>query len=140
MATMLPAEFWKCADESRRAIDALTDALGGMKVNASRMAQCANDYWSQASTVVGFHVKEHGMSYRTGHQILALMMQTVADRNIPPSQATPDMLEGAIGQEKSRRRPCACGRAGREGGSGTATARECVCTREEEGGGLDSGS
>ena len=58
MATMLPAEFWKCADESRRAIDALTDALGGMKVNASRMAQCANDYWSQASTVVGFLVKE----------------------------------------------------------------------------------
>ena len=68
MATMLPAEFWKCADESRRAIDALADALGGMKVNASRMAQCANDYWSQASTVVGFLVKEHGMSYRTGHQ------------------------------------------------------------------------
>ena len=57
MATMLPAEFWKCADESRRAIDALADALGGMKVNASRMAQCANDYWSQASTVVGFLVK-----------------------------------------------------------------------------------
>jgi argininosuccinate lyase len=46
--------------------------------------------------VVGFLVKEHGMSYRTGHQVLALMMQTVADRNIPPSQATPDMLEGAI--------------------------------------------
>jgi hypothetical protein len=45
--------------------------------------------------VVGFLVKEHGMSYRTGHQILALMMQTVADLNIPPSQ-TPDMLEGAI--------------------------------------------
>jgi hypothetical protein len=46
--------------------------------------------------VVGFLVKEHGMSYRTGHQILALMMQTVADRNIPRSQATPHMLEGAI--------------------------------------------
>ena len=96
MATMLPAEFWKCADESRRAIDALVDALDGMKVNKERMAKCANDYWSQASTVVGYLVKEHGMSYRTGHQILSLMMQTVADRNIPPSQATPDMLEGAI--------------------------------------------
>src|SRR4051812_3249647 len=96
MATMLPAEFWKCADESRRAMDALMDALGDMKVNKERMAQCANDYWSQASTVVGFLVKEHGMSYRTGHQILANMMRVVADKNIPPSQVTPDLLEDAI--------------------------------------------
>ena len=96
MATMLPAEFWKCADESRRAMDALMDALGDMKVKKERMAQCANDHWSQASTVVGYLVKEHGMSYRTGHQILATMMRTVADRRIPPSQVTPDILENAI--------------------------------------------
>ena len=96
MATMLPAEFWKCADESRRAIAALVDALGDMKVNSVRMAQCANDHWSQASTIVGFLVKEHGMSYRTGHQILALMMQKVADKNIPPSQVKAQTLEEAI--------------------------------------------
>lgn len=103
MATMLPAEFWKCADESRRAIDALVDALDGMKLNKERMAQCANDYWSQASTVVGYLVKEHGMSYRTGHQILALMMQTVADRNIPPSQVTPEVLEDAVAKYTGKR-------------------------------------
>ena len=103
MATMLPAEFWKCADESRRAMDSMVDALGGMKVNKGRMAQCANDYWSQASTVVGFLVKEHGMSYRTGHQVLALMMQTVADSNIPPSKVTPDVLENAVEKYTGRR-------------------------------------
>jgi argininosuccinate lyase len=103
MATMLPAEFWKCADESRRAMDSMVDALGGMKVNKARMAQCANDYWSQASTVVGFLVKEHGMSYRTGHQVLALMMQTVADGNIPPSKVTPDVLENAVEKYTGRR-------------------------------------
>jgi argininosuccinate lyase len=96
MATMLPAEFWKCADESHRAMDALGEALGGMKVNKARMAQCANDHWSQASTVVGFLVKEHGMSYRTGHQILSHMMKVVADRNIPPSQVGPEILENSI--------------------------------------------
>ena len=96
MATMLPAEFWKCADESRRAIDALIDSLGDMKVNKERMAQCANEHWSQASTVVGYLVKEHGMSYRTGHQILALMMQEVADKNIPPSKVKAEVLESAI--------------------------------------------
>ena len=67
-----------------------------MKVNHVRMAQCANDHWSQASTIVGFLVKEHGMSYRTGHQILALMMQKVADKNIPPSQVKAETLEEAI--------------------------------------------
>ena len=39
MATMLPAEFWKCADESRRAMDAFTDSLGDMQINKARMAQ-----------------------------------------------------------------------------------------------------
>jgi argininosuccinate lyase len=67
-----------------------------MTVNKARMAQCANDHWSQASTVVGYLVKEHGMSYRTGHQILAHMMRTVADQNIPPSQVSPDVLENAV--------------------------------------------
>jgi argininosuccinate lyase len=102
MATMLPAEFWKCADESRRAMDALMDALGDMKVNKARMAQCANEYWSQASTVVGYLVKEHGMSYRTGHQVLAFMMRKVADARIPPSQVRPEMLEEAVREYTGR--------------------------------------
>jgi argininosuccinate lyase len=103
MATMLPAEFWKCFDESRRAIDAFIDALSDMKVNKARMARCANDYWSQASTIVGFLVKEHGMSYRTGHQILALLMRSLADRNVPPSQVQPHALEQAIEQYTGKR-------------------------------------
>ena len=96
MATMLPAEFWKCAEESRLSMDALASSLAEMTVNKERMAQCANDHWSQASTVVGYLVKEHGMSYRTGHQILSLMMQEVADKNIPPSQVKAQVLEDAI--------------------------------------------
>jgi len=79
------------------------DAVTGMKVNRERMAHCANEYWSQASTIVGFLVKEHGMSYRTGHQVLATMMQAVADRNIPPSEVTPDVLEGAIEKYTGRK-------------------------------------
>lgn len=129
MATMLPAEFWKCADESRRAIHALTEALDGMKVNKERMAQCANDYWSQASTVVGYLVKEHGMSYRTGHQILALMMQNVADRNIPPSQVAPDVLEDAIERYTGRKI-----RVPKEKLARLFDAMECVRGRKYRGG------
>lgn len=95
MSTMLPAEFWKCADESKRAIAALCGALEGMQVDKARMAQCANDYWSQASTLIGYLVKEKGMSYRTGHQILAKFMQNVVDKGVKPSQVTVDMVEQA---------------------------------------------
>lgn len=43
------------------------------------------------------------MSYRTGHQVLALMMQDVADRNIPPAQVGPQMLEQAIEKYTGRK-------------------------------------
>lgn len=98
MATMLPAEFWKCADESQRAIAAMVDALAGLKVDKVRMAEAANRHWSQASSLIGYLVKENGMSYRTGHQILALLMQKVADGGIPPSEVTVEMVEAAAVQ------------------------------------------
>ncbi len=95
MATMLPAEFVKCTEESRYAVSALCDALGSMKVNAERMSQYANRFWSQASTLIGYLVKERGMSFRTGHQILALLMQRVADKSIAPSEVSVEMVEQA---------------------------------------------
>lgn len=95
MATMLPAEFWKCAEESHRAVDALVDTLRGLEINTERMAQTANAHWAQASTLIGYFVKEHGMSYRTGHQILASLMREVADGNIPPSAVTAGMVADA---------------------------------------------
>ncbi|HZL28858.1 MAG TPA: lyase family protein [Acidobacteriaceae bacterium] len=103
MATMLPAEFWKCADESKRAIESMVDALSGMQVDKDRMARGANDHWSQASSLIGYLVKEHGMSYRTGHQILALLMQKVADDRIPPIEVTVEMFEQAVEQYTGRR-------------------------------------
>jgi argininosuccinate lyase len=103
MATMLPAEFWKCADESLRAMASMVDALGGMAVNKRRMADMANAHWSQASTLIGYLVKEKGMSYRTGHQILALLMKTVADGNIAPSQVSAEMVEQAAEQYSGKR-------------------------------------
>lgn len=95
MATLLPSEFPKCAEESRYAVSALCDALGGMTVNARRMAQSANDHWCQASGLIGYLVKEQGMSYRTAHQILALLMKRVAEKDMKPTEVSVDMVEQA---------------------------------------------
>ncbi|MBI3917166.1 MAG: hypothetical protein HY322_09175 [Betaproteobacteria bacterium] len=94
-ATMLPAEFWFCAQESRYAISALCDAIQGMKVNKERMSQLANDHWAQASSLIAYLVKEEGMSYRTGHQILCKLMQRVMDKGVKPSDVSVEWVEQA---------------------------------------------
>ena len=61
------------ADESRRAMDALTDALAELTVNKERMAQCANDHWSQASTIVGWLVNAFPTLFGCQHVIAATL-------------------------------------------------------------------
>jgi argininosuccinate lyase len=95
MATMLPAEFWQCADESVRAINALIDTIDGLEVNKEQMEKTANAHWAQASTLVGYFVKEKNLSYRSGHQVVALLMKTVADGRFDVRDVTPEMVEQA---------------------------------------------
>lgn len=94
-ATMLPAEFWHVAQESRYAIVALCDALRGLRVNADRMLRLANDHWAQASALIAFLVKEKGLSYRTSHQLLSRLMQRVMKAGVKPSQLPVEWLEQA---------------------------------------------
>jgi argininosuccinate lyase len=95
MATILPAEFWQCVEESRYAIAAMCDALDGMKVNTARMAQVANDYGSQMNSVIGYLVKERGVPFRTAHQILAKLMRKVAEQKTRPADIPVEWLEQA---------------------------------------------
>jgi argininosuccinate lyase len=103
MATLLPAEFWQCADESVRAIEALIDTLDGLEVNKEQMEKTANAHWAQASTLIGYFVKEKNLSYRTGHQVLALLMKTIADGRFAVSDVTADMVEQAAETYLGRR-------------------------------------
>src|SRR3990172_8633981 len=95
MATMLPTEFAKCAEESRYAIAALCEVLEGMKVNTERMAKHANDYGSQMNSFIGYVVKEKGVAYRTAHQILAKLMQRVSKNKAKPTEIPPEWVEQA---------------------------------------------
>ena len=103
MATMLPAEFWQCADESVRAMDALIDTIDGMRIDKDVMAKTANAYWAHASALIGYLVKEKNLSYRSGHQVLARVMKTVADRRYKVSELTAEMVEEAAQAHLGRR-------------------------------------
>ena len=94
-ATLLPAEFWGCVDESRRAVETLCDVLRNLQVNAERMRALANAHWCQAGTLIAHMVKERGMSFRTAHQILARLSQKVTDGRIPPQEVTVEMVDEA---------------------------------------------
>jgi argininosuccinate lyase len=96
MATMLPNQFWECAEESHYAIAALCDAVEHMKVHKPRMAQVTNDYWSQMNCVIGYLVREREVPYRTAHQVLAKLMRRVAETKTRPADIPPQWLEQAI--------------------------------------------
>jgi len=94
-ATLLPAEFWTCCDESHAAVAALIDTLGGLKVDKKRMARQAQAHWVQATTLIAWLVNEKGVSFRTAHQILSLVAAQVVDKDLAPSAITVDMVEDA---------------------------------------------
>lgn len=94
-ATMLPAEFWTCCDESASAIDALIDCLDDLEVNKKRMAEEAQAHWVQATTLIAYLVNDKNMSFRVAHQILSVIAQEVVDKGLPPSDITVEMVEAA---------------------------------------------
>jgi argininosuccinate lyase len=95
MATMLPTEFAKCAEESRYAIAALCELLEGMTVDTARMARHANEFGSQMNAFIGYAVKEKGVPYRTAHQILAKLMQRVSKARLKPADIPAKWVEQA---------------------------------------------
>ena len=94
-ATMLPAEFWTCCDESAAAIEALIDCLNEIEVNKQRMADKAQAHWVQATTLIAYLVNEKSMSFRVAHQILSTIGQEVIDKNLPPTDITVELVEAA---------------------------------------------
>ena len=98
MATILPSEFWECAVESGYAIASMVDAIENMKVHKERMAQVANDYWSQMNAVIGYLVKERDVPFRTAHQILAKLMRRVAETKTKPQDIPAAWLEQAVSE------------------------------------------
>jgi argininosuccinate lyase len=94
-ATMLPAEFWTCCDESQAATQVLTECLDEIVVNKKRMAEGAEAHWVQSTTLIAYLVNEKGMSFRVAHQILGGIAQEVVDKGLPPSAITVDMIEDA---------------------------------------------
>ena len=94
-ATMLPAEFWTCCDESHAAIEALIDCLDEIEINKPRMAEKAQAHWVQATTLIAYLVNEKSMSFRVAHQILSVVGKRLVDENLSPSEITVEIVEEA---------------------------------------------
>ncbi len=94
-ATMLPAEFWSCCDESAYAIAALIDCLGALKVDKQRMADGAQAHWVQLTTLLAWLVNDKKMSFRVAHQLLSVVARDVVVRGLAPADLTVEMVEEA---------------------------------------------
>ena len=102
-ATMLPAEFWTCCDESHAAIESLIDCLNEIEINKKRMAEKAQAHWVQATTLIAYLVNNKNMSFRVAHQILSVVGKQVVDSNLSPAEITVDMIEEASIQHTGKK-------------------------------------
>ena len=59
------------------------------------MEERAGSWWAQATDVAGALVREKGLSWRTAHQIVGILVRFTYERGIAPKDTTPELLDEA---------------------------------------------
>ncbi|XNO40677.1 argininosuccinate lyase (plasmid) [Sinorhizobium meliloti] len=73
----------------------MNEFMPALKIHKERMQEQAGAHWAQATDVAGALVREHGLAWRTAHQIIGIVVRLSEDRNIQPSDVTPDLIDEA---------------------------------------------
>ena len=82
-------------DAAVRGMNWLTQLLPVLEVNADRMLEAAGSHWAQATDVAAALVTEHGLPWRIGHQVAAIVVRLAEERGIHPPEVTPDLVDEA---------------------------------------------
>lgn len=73
----------------------MNEFMPALTVNADRMREQAGAHWAQATDVAGALVREHGLPWRSAHQIIGIVVRLTEDRGIRPSDVTPALIDEA---------------------------------------------
>lgn len=73
----------------------MNEFMPALTVHKDRMQEQAGAHWAQATDVAGALVREHGLAWRTAHQIIGIVVRLSEDRNIRPSDVTPALIDEA---------------------------------------------
>lgn len=73
----------------------MNEFMPALTIHKDRMLEQAGAHWAQATDVAGALVREHGLAWRTAHQIIGIVVRLSEDRNICPLDVTPALIDEA---------------------------------------------
>ena len=80
---------------TKDALDCARLNIGTMKINKERVLENLRFNWCCATDLAGALVREHGVSWRTAYQIVAIICRKAEEKNIPSSALNNQMIEEA---------------------------------------------
>lgn len=78
-----------------RDLDWMNEFMPALTIHKERMREQAGAHWAQATDVAGVLVREHGLAWRTAHQIVGIVVRLSEDRNIRPLDVTSALIDEA---------------------------------------------
>jgi argininosuccinate lyase len=78
-----------------RDLDSMIEFMPALRVNKNLMLERAGAFWAQAADVASALVREKGLPWRTAHQIVGILVRFTYERNIKPTDVTPELLDEA---------------------------------------------
>jgi argininosuccinate lyase len=73
----------------------INEFMPELTIHKERLRAQAGAHWAQATDIAGALVREHGLAWRTAHQIVGIVVRLSEDRNIRPMDITPALVDEA---------------------------------------------
>jgi argininosuccinate lyase len=81
----------------------LSEVIRYSKINRGRMRELAGAFWAQGTDVAAAIVRDKGLSWRTAHQIVGILVRLCHERGIQPGEVDTELLDEASVEYLGRR-------------------------------------
>jgi len=88
-------ELWQSFDEVIFAVKTMTGVISTLKVNTDRMRKLSGAFWDTATDLADTLVKENEISFRTAHQITAIVVRNAIREGKAPQDMNSKMIDEA---------------------------------------------
>ena len=87
--------FWASLGHAVHDLTCMVEILPEIKVNKGLMRERAGAFWAQSTDLAAALVKEKGLSWRTAHQIVSILVRLGYERGVKPQDVDSKFLDEA---------------------------------------------
>lgn len=87
--------LWRLQHDTLRDLRWWCELVPALDWRTARMVELAGAHWAAATDLAGTLVRERGISWRTAHQIVAILVRLAVERGLGPADVTPELLDEA---------------------------------------------